>query len=536
MSVSSPPPPPFHAHREKHHHSCEDMRVTSSPERMRSAIHTANSVGLLKLLMEETANMPYKTKKQQGASNDMEYVQKLIQEMNDILKHEFLHVDLDNSLIRNVLETDWSTLTACKRSDSGTTGIIFLQCLTPQKILEVVVAKPTTIADYEKTMYVSQIASKYFFIPCPAVRFIDRSETEFVDLEEQVKKLFLPLNEELYHLGGHHSPKDLFSSQGIMLLEFVRGQPLCHKSLGQRFLTGDDYYALGKVFLLDLLIRNTDRLPCRKTMPRPGSKAVNDHGNPGNIMFGPTAGEVWSIDPEMQTKVDLNVEQVYGDGFESVVREVVNDESSKPRYKALESLFFAPLPGLVGIIDVSLNELSPWETASSAQRQGIDIILQLIRLRATAEDNYIIRRSGNLSPPATSDERDWREWIRHAAPRAMLDIFEFLEALTGHHTPPYASAAFESGFVDSLYAAQRFRSDNDESEGRQELSQYGTIDTNKDPPNIDVKFILRMIDRTTKYLTGAPTIHSKRYSYGGPMSATKSERRRSIRGAFNKQT
>lgn len=261
LNLQSPPPPPTHRHggsHDKHHEHQQHNRLGP-------VIHSGNSVGLLKLMMEEVAAIPYKTKKKQGASNDIEYVHKLIQEMNDILRHEFLHVDLENCINRRVTETDWSTLTACKRSDSGTTGIIFLQCITPQKGLEVVVAKATTLGDFEKTTFVNNIASRYFHIQCPEVRLIERSEAEFSDLEEQVKKLFLPLNEELYELGGHHSPKDLFSSQGIMLLEFVRGKPLCHTSQGQRFLNAEDYYALGKLFLLDLFIRTL--IVCRVEKP-----------------------------------------------------------------------------------------------------------------------------------------------------------------------------------------------------------------------------------------------------------------------------
>lgn len=513
--MSQPPPPAIHRHgshdREgkdnKHHSHDHDQHGQqihhTTANRLYSAIHSANSVGLLKLMMEEVASIPYKTKKQHGVSNDTEYIQKLIQEMNDILHHEFLHVDVGTSTNRNVDDKDWSNLTACKRSESGTTGIIFLQCLTAQKSLEVVVAKATTIADYEKTVFVNQIANRYFHIQCPKVRLIERADTEFIELESKIKSLFLPLNEELYDLGGHHSPKDLFSSQGIVLLELVRGKPLCHKSQGQRFLNAADYHSLGKLFFLDLLIRNTDRLPCRKTMPRPGSKGINDHGNAGNIMFGPCPGEVWSIDPEMQTKVELSVEHVYGDAFESVVYEIAHQEAEQSRYKALESLFFAPIPGLSGILDVSLNDLTPWDMATKQETDSISAILEMIRIRAAAEDNYITRRAG-IPPPLSDDEREWREWIRRASPRAIYDIFDFLEIITGFHTPPFAAHSFESGFLESLEASRRFKADYEDNKMLDGDWMSCVI---HDSPNsvgqkessIDVEFVLRMIDRANKH-------------------------------------
>jgi hypothetical protein len=53
-----------------------------------------------------------------------------------------------------------------------------------------------------------------------------------------------------------------------MLMEYSSGKPIEHKINGQRPLAAADYSAIGKLFLFDLLIRNTDRLPCRKTIPR----------------------------------------------------------------------------------------------------------------------------------------------------------------------------------------------------------------------------------------------------------------------------
>ena len=72
-----------------------------------------------------------------------------------------------------------------------------------------------------------------------------------------------------------HRP-NLFS---IMIMEYSQGKPMQHKINGQRRLLASDYFAIGKLFLFDLLIRNTDRLPCRKTIPRTvAGGAIADQG------------------------------------------------------------------------------------------------------------------------------------------------------------------------------------------------------------------------------------------------------------------
>lgn len=505
------------------------MKMNEDPTWLH-ALQTKNSVAILKTMMNEISKVPYKVKKSAGASNDSEYLQKIIQEMADMLKHEFLHVDLVGSTNRDVNETNWSTLNACKRSDSGTVGIIFLQCTTPQKTNEILVSKAITIEDYEKTLFVNEIANKFFHIHCPKIRFIERIDEEFIELKYAVKDLFFPVNEELYYHGGHHSPKDLFSSQGIMLLEYVRGKPLCHRSQGQRVLQAADYHVLGKLFLLDLIIRNTDRLPCNKAMPRPGSKHIHDHGNAGNIMFGGTPGEVWSIDPEMQTKVEVSVENHYGEMLESVVFEIVNQEANESRYKSIELLFFTPFPGFVGILDYSLNDITPWDTQGSIEREAIGTILQMIRIRAYAEDGYIVKRAGGINPPGSNDEKEWKDWIRLAAPRAMIDIFHFLEVFTGYQTPSYAAHAFESGFFESIIAAQQFKAHMDQT-GMNPNTEGGNnilAEAGSKSASIDISFILRMVERICK-LCSDELIQKTILRHNSSSTSSKTVRRRSQR-------
>jgi hypothetical protein len=462
---------------------------------LRKAISALSGAGVLQVLLDEAEKVPYKTKKRFGTHNDHEFVQKLVDEMNSILHHQFLQVDFKCSA-RDIYKSNWNEIVAVRRSDGGTTGTFFIQCQDKDNVATIVVAKPVTLEDFHKNVFVNELCNRFFQIKCPGVRYIKASDEEYSELEAGLKCLFLPLNEELYELGGHHSPKGLFSTQGIMLLEFVKGKALCHRSKGQRILEDADYHSLGKVFLLDLLIRNTDRLPCSKVMPRPGSKVIEDHGNAGNIMFGDRPGELWSIDPEVVTNIDSAVEEVYGGALESVVLEIINHETEDDRFKAINNLFYKANPGLIGILDVSLNESSKWSRWNSAQREGANFLLGMIRLQAHADGHYIIKRAGNSACPDNDDEKPWREWIRIAVPRAIPDVLHFLEVYTGHSTPSYAFNSFQAGFVDSILAALQFQDelqDPDSDLSREFFETTSALET-----SYATAFILRMIDRVRK--------------------------------------
>jgi hypothetical protein len=149
---------------------------------------------------------------------------------------------------------------------------------------DVIVAKSVTEADFERQKFIHDLAKGYFHIQCPEIRFLHKKSEEFEQLRVNTRKIFCPLFEEMYETGGKNSPKSLFDGPGIMLMEMVNGKPLCHRFVlrftlyftlhkfdctsrrlnGQRLITDHDYRAIGRLFLFDLLIHNSDRLPCRK--------------------------------------------------------------------------------------------------------------------------------------------------------------------------------------------------------------------------------------------------------------------------------
>eukprot|EP01031_Cornospumella_fuschlensis_P029684 gene29684-35830_t len=510
-----PPPPPPPTPSASHETVLE----------FRQAVRSLRGVSILQVLLDEVRQLPFREKKRRlgGVGGDDELVHLLVQEMSDVLARSFLHVDFSSNA-RDVRSSDWGQLVSCRRSESGTVGTYFLQTLcrdggegghagSQHSRHEVVVAKAITLEDFEKTSLVNELATKHFHILCPQTRYIDRHDAEFVELQEKIFALFAPLHSPLF-------PTQLFSQKGVLLLEFVKGTPLCHRTQGQRPLLQGDYHALGKLFLLDLLVRNTDRLPCAKAMPRPHThpnllvahtnthstathlhhsnvhahshslrplQLLDEQGNAGNIMFGASEGQVWSIDPEMQTEVGEGVEAAYLDGVESAVREIVHAEASLPSMKALNSLLYCPIDGLAGILDCSLHDLPAWGALEPHQLGALQSVLDMVRVRVAADQRHFPKHPCSPripAPPDTADERLWREWMRQNCPCAVRDVLQFVALHTGYGTPEYAASAFERGVRDGLAAAAAFRRQYGQTKVEAEEQRAGHI-----------AFILRVIER-----------------------------------------
>lgn len=451
---------------------------------------------MLQLIVEEVQQINYKRK---SLKKDYEIVTFMVNQMHNILTHAFLKVNFQ-SQVRQIDQKNWDNLIACQKSESGSIGIYFLQCCNNIHdknnpiYNEIIVSKAYTLQDYERTLFVQELATTYFQIKSPKIRYISRQDEEFITLQQGIKNLFQPLFGDLYEIGGSLSPKDLFSSKGIMLVEFVQGKPLNHRRNGQRNLSYEDYYEIGKIFLFDLLIRNTDRFPCRKALPRPTNTTILDEGNPGNIMFGPENGVVWSIDPEIQINVDDNLHDTYAKGLESVVREIVYRQDLDRRYKSIETLFFQVFPGLEDILPLSLNEIHEWEKCDQFEQDAIASILNLIRIKLKKDSTIIESSPVSITLPEGNNEKEWREFIRQLAPRVMDDLFQFLEIHTGYPIPYYASEAFVKGFHFSLQSAIQFKQEyyHPSTPFHQQVN-LDLLDTAEKESSISIPFVLDMI-------------------------------------------
>lgn len=194
----------------------------------------------------------------------------------------------------------------------------------------------------------------------------------------------------------------------------------------------------------------------------------------------------------MQTEVGGGVEATYLDGVESAVREIVHAEASLPSMRALHSLLHCPIEGLAGILDCSLHDLPAWSALDPPQLAALHSVLDMVRVRVAVDQrcktNLHPSSPGKCpplsSPPDSTEERAWREWMRGACPRAVRDVLQFVALHTGYATPDYAAPAFERGVREGLAAAAAFRRGFRGLEGQSDGHNQGHI-----------AFILRVIER-----------------------------------------
>ena len=452
----------------------------SSFASIESAVSSLDADLLLLSLLQQVHSVPFKRKQLLG-KNDEEVLQALLGKVTKSLTLDFLRVSLADSQPAQILNSDWSSLSACQRSGGGKTGVYFLRrgggssssssapaspptAFPASASASVVCAKSMTPRDYDVVKFVDKLTTTVFGILTPETRLIGRSDPEFALLEASVKHLFSPVHLDLYEAGGLQSPKALFASSSIMLMSLIKGHPLSPMGSLPRRLVPDDFSALGKLFLLDLLLRNTDRLPCRRAIPRPGYTTVEDSGNAGNLIFGGSPGELFSIDPEMSPSMDAERSEEYIESVRQVASEVLCEDHLKPAFRAIDHLWYAPVAGLQGILDEPLESLHNWSSLPPLQKSALDSLLSLLRLRAETDKKVLSARFPSgcsglnaVSPPSDSVERSWRSWIRFVSCRAVLDVQSFVEAHAAVHVHGAEfGIAFRQGFKQGMRSAFDF--------------------------------------------------------------------------------
>ncbi|CAM9695222.1 unnamed protein product [Chrysoparadoxa australica] len=373
-----------------------------------------------------------------NANGTLDMLTQFLKQIEHEVEPPHMRVDLANAVPRDVSDADWSTVSAIQRSDGGSVGIFFIATATG-----VVVAKSMTKADFRTQSILNDLASA-LKINHPKMRLIEKGEPEYDTLADAVKQIFTPLHLDLWEVGGARDA--LFTGEGILLQELVKGRPLCHRGEGQRPLVEADFEGLGRLFVYDLLIRNTDRFPSRRTIPRPIEGRIDMAGNPGNVMLGAKGGEVTAIDNELQIMKDPEEQAVYRQAVKSVVDEITGREYATGQ--GLVSQWLMPLPSFKGVLSVSVNDLTNWSELSPTDKKGLDILLQMMRLSAEV--------LGYPPPPADADELKWRKWANQTLPRTVHEVLKFVSAVTGYDTPKEAKEAFRRGFVSGLAAASTF--------------------------------------------------------------------------------
>ena len=319
---------------------------------------------------------------------------------------------------------------------------------------------------------------------------------------------------------------------------FAQGSILTHRTANppQRPLGPEDYYKLGGLFLFDLLIRNTDRFPSRKAFPRPGHCSVEDSGNPGNIMFGPEPGMVWSIDKEMVISVDSDILDSYMNAVASIAKEILFDRAADPKVQSLVDMWAMPWSALVGQADLSLEASRDWsrskgevqsmrhsqlnllrmriefcrETAAAARRMGLGRAEGVTNAAFVARSNSAPQLStttetdepdendaenfgGIECAPMSDDEGQWRAWARASLPTAIADVLTFIQVHTGYTTPAFAMQSFREGFIAAMLNACKFYRDVT-SDPTVLISRYPKLGIAllQDPESVHLPFIRHM--------------------------------------------
>ena len=112
-----------------------------------------------------------------------------------------------------------------------------------------------------------------------------------------------------------------------------------------------------------------------------------------------------------------------------MITEILFHHHKATHYRHIVHLFFQPVAAFHGILNVSLERLSPWKSSDECQNLAVSAVLQLIRVRARADEKSFSKTPE--PPPTSDDEKEWREWIRLHTPRAIADVMDFIEATTG---------------------------------------------------------------------------------------------------------
>jgi hypothetical protein len=333
---------------------------------------------------------------------------------------------------------------------------------------------------------------------------------------------------------------------------YAQGCTLCHRTASppQRPLGPEDYTKLGSLFLFDLIIRNTDRFPSRKAFPRPGNCSIEDSGNPGNMMFGPEPGMVYSIDKEMVISVDSNILDSYVEAVASIVKEILFNRGDDSNVQSLVEMWSEPWPFLRGQVNLSLEDSREW-SKNKGQIQALrHSQLNMIRLRiehcrtvAAAARKMAVAGSegpssltglqtptkspaqhangeegedeehdddndndGVASAPMSDDETQWREWARASLPTAIADITTFIHVHTGYATPAFAAQSFREGFILGMLKACNFYRDvtGDPSTILSRYPKLG-IAMMKEPESVHLPFVRSMCNMLQEILKKAVT-------------------------------
>ncbi|KAJ6418016.1 hypothetical protein OIU84_001410 [Salix udensis] len=240
--------------------------------------------------------------------------------------------------------------------------------------------------------------AKWLGVQTPQARVIQNCSPEWLQIKEAAEKARVTAASEGDEVGEVTCSELLEAlelSRCLLLMSYVHGSPLLESSnafepreTGERIAA-----ALGRVFLLDLVIRNEDRLPCRE---------LGWRGNPANLLLA-----------EKMTSSNVNaLEVALNSAINRYQPKVIKALQKERRATSLNSKFNThnQVPGIVSQgSDVSdITESSKPNKMQRVRKSGQPSFPELIS-HAVAIDSGVPRR-----PPAvkrTNDQENYPKLI-----------------------------------------------------------------------------------------------------------------------------
>ncbi|XP_073022370.1 dual specificity protein phosphatase PHS1-like isoform X1 [Primulina eburnea] len=222
--------------------------------------------------------------------------------------------------------------------------------------------------------------AKWLGVPTPQARIIHNVSSEWLEIKEaaeKVKDAAIIQGNELAEMTCSELLEALELSRCLLLMNYVHGSPLLESSnaFESQEAAGKTAAALGRILMLDLVIRNEDRLPCRHLRWR---------GNYANLLLA-----------EKLTSANNDALEV---AFDSAIKryrpKVIRALQKEIRATSVDSVFNLSHPGLVSQgSDVSNTAES---TTSLTLNESTSSDLYIVAI-----DNVVPRR-----PPAGKRAND----------------------------------------------------------------------------------------------------------------------------------
>ncbi|XP_021673387.2 dual specificity protein phosphatase PHS1 isoform X2 [Hevea brasiliensis] len=232
--------------------------------------------------------------------------------------------------------------------------------------------------------------AKWLGVQTPQARVIHNCSTEWLQIKEAAEKARVTANSEGDEVGEVTCSELLEAldlSRCLLLMSYIHGSPLLESStaLDSRENAEKTAAALGRVLMLDLVIRNEDRLPCRQLRWR---------GNATNLLLA-----------DKMISANMNaLEDVFDSAINRYRPSVIRALQKERRATSVDSRLNSNEPGIASQgCDLSDVKESPKSSNKSLRSQTSEesLFSELQKFHIVAIDSGVPRR-----PPAGKRAND----------------------------------------------------------------------------------------------------------------------------------